>query len=185
MRVKPPRLGEILAGAFGALLLVSLFLPWYGKEAGYCIQVAGASCPPETVPDTAWEAFAVLDLAVLGLALAALGLLVSQTTQRTPAIPVAWGALTVPLGLVVTVWVLVRTLSPPGEGLDPLFAFMGLVASAGVTVGALLSIRDEGFGVRPKPGIGATMRGVAPGGADAEPLSVPQVAAHRGGDPDR
>jgi hypothetical protein len=168
MRLKPPRVGEIVAGAGGALLLISLFLPWFratGTGRG-------------TADEVAFEAFAVLDLLLVALALAGLGLLLAEMVTPTPAIPVAWAALTGLLGLVGTLWVLVTVLSPPAAGLEPLFALLGLVAAAGVTVGAFLSMRDEGFGVRPKPGLGATLSRTADS-TGPEPLAVPHTPRDR------
>ncbi|MGI8585632.1 MAG: hypothetical protein ACR2KY_04430 [Thermoleophilaceae bacterium] len=171
MRLTPPRLGEILAGAAGAVLLVSLFLPWFRATAV-------AACPPGSgcpgggnVDEIAFEAFAVLDLLLAALALAGIGLVIAQVAAHAPAIPVAWASLTVLLGIVTTIWVLVSVISPPGQTFEPLFALIGLAASAGVTIGALLSMRDEGFGVRPKPGIEATLSRTADRGP--EPLPVP------------
>jgi len=171
MRLTPPRLGEILAGAAGAVLLASLFLPGFRATAV-------AACPPGSgcpgggnVDEIAFEAFVVLDVLLVALALAGVGLLIAQMTAHVPAIPVAWSSLTVLLGIVTTLWVLVSVLNPPGQSLEPLFALIGLAASAGVTIGALLSMRDEGFGVRPKPGIEATLSRTERSGP--EPLPVP------------
>ena len=178
MRPNPPRLGEILAGAAGAVLLISLFLPCFrATTLGAC--PPGSDCPGGgDVDEIAFEAFAILDLLLVALALAGIGLLIAQMVAHAPAIPVAWGALTVLLGLVTTLWVLVSVLSPPGQSFEPLFALLGLAASAGVTIGALLSIRDEGFGVRPKPGIEATRSRTAERGL--EPLPVPDGPSAQG-----
>ena len=178
MRLKPPRVGEIVAGAAGAVLLVSLFLPWFRAEAsGAC--PPGSGCPGGgSVDEIAFEAFVVLDLLLVALALAGLGLLVAEMVTPTPAIPVAWAALTGLLGLVTTVWVLVTVLAPPGTGFEPLFALLGLAASAGVTIGAFLSMRDEGFGLRPKAGLGATLSRTADSNAP-EPLPAPEGPRER------
>jgi hypothetical protein len=160
MRLKPPRLGEIVAGAAGAVLLVTLFLPWFRATSG------------RNVDEIAFEAFAMLDLLLVTLALAGIGLLIAQMAAHAPAIPVGWATLTVLLGIPVTIWVLVSVLSPPGQSFEPLFALLGLAATAGVTIGALLSMRDEGFGVRPKPGIEATLSRTSER-SGPEPLPVP------------
>ena len=181
--LKPPRLGEILAGASGAVLLFSLFLPWYREESEICPPARGGNCPDPQSAGSAWAAFSVLDVFLLVTALAAIGLLVLELTQRTPAITVAWAAVTVPVGLVATVWVLVRTANPPDPEVEPLFALLGLLAAAGVTAGCVLSIRDEGFGLRPKPGIDATRRRGS-GDDGPEPIRVgsPAGEAPRGGE---
>lgn len=181
---KPPRLGEILTGVSGVVLLLSLFLPWYREKSGTCPASRAGDCPDPQSAGSAWAAFSALDVFLLVLALAAIGLLVTEMTQRTPAIAVAWAAVTTPIGLAGTLWVLVRTLSPPEAEVEPLFALLGLVAAAGITIGCVLSMRDEGFGLRPKPGIGATRRR-APGGGEPEPIRIPSAAgdAPRGPEP--
>lgn len=172
VRFKPPRLGEIVAGASGALLLGSLFLPWYREKSDSCPGPGGSGCPDPAAAGTAWQAFSVLDLFLLVAALAGIGLLVAQMTQRTPAIPVAWAALTTPVGTAAAVWTLVRTLDPPSAQVEPLFALLGLAAAAGIAIGCCLSMRDEGFGLRPRAGIDATLRG-ALGERGPEPIPAP------------
>ena len=127
MNVKPPRLGELIAGVAGLVLLVSLFFGWYGALS-------------------AWEAFAVADVVLIVAAVAGLALLVIESTQRTPAVAVAWAALTFIVTLVALAMVAYRVLDAPGaaEGLATRpFAFVGLAATAAVVAGALLSMRDD------------------------------------------
>lgn len=164
MQLKPPRVAEILAGAFGALLLVSLFLPWY---RGGCVQAGGGPCPSES----AFEAFAVLDIFLVVVALAGIGLLALELTQRTAALPVAWSALAAPLAMAATVLVLWRTLAPPASAPpDPVFALLGLVACAGVGAAFLLSMRNEGV-ERRRTGSSAAASG------QPEAITVPSSGA--------
>lgn len=133
----PPRVGEVLAGAFGGLLLISLFLPWY-RQTVLCEQ---APCPQLQV--TAFEAFAVLDVFLVLVALGGLGLLALEITQRTPAVPVAWAAVATPLALVAALLVLWRVLAPPDSADDPIFALLGLAACVGLTAGCFFSMRND------------------------------------------
>jgi hypothetical protein len=127
------RPSDWLAGIGGAVLLVSLFLPWY--------DVHGA---PRHL--TGWQAFSVIDIllaiaAVLGIALA-----VSTAVRRTPAVPVALGVIGVIAGALATLLVLVRVLDPPGpnELLDVAAgAWIALAAAAGLAAGCWRSIADE------------------------------------------
>ena len=169
MHLKPPRVGEILAGAFGVLLLLSLFLPWYSRTI-YCAQGFVGPCPPDGV--TGFDALSVLDVYLVLVALSGIGLLVVEVTQRTPAIPVAWSAIAAPLGLIGTALVLWRTLSPPSRlgDAEPLFALLGLVASAGLTAGCVLSMRNEAPGPSSAPGAGGP-----------EPIPAPRPAPDAGG----
>lgn len=141
-RLNPPRVAEILAGAFGVVLLVSLFLPWF-RTSTDCVQ---APCPSETM--SAFAAFAVVDLVLLLVALGGVTLLVVELTQRTPALATASASIAAPLSFVAFALVLWRTISPPNDGAEPLFAFLGLVATGGLTVAFLLSMRNEGLGAR-------------------------------------
>lgn len=161
MRFKPPRVGEILAGAFGLLLLLSLFLPWYRASTG---------CPREPCPameTTAFEAFAAVDIYLLIVALAGVGLLLAETTQRAPAMPVAWAALAAPLALVAFCLALWRTLDPPGGADEALFALLGLLAAGGLTVACFVSMRAEGVDQR------RAREAYAATGAPPDPLPVP------------
>lgn len=164
--LNPPRVGEVLAGAFGGLLLISLFLPWYRRTV-LCEQ---APCPqPEA---TAFEAFAVLDVFLVLVALAGLGLLALEVTQRTPAVPTAWSAVATPLALIASVLVVVRLLAPPGTADDPVFALLGLAACIGLTAGCFLSMRND----RPR----AHSSEAVP--RQPSPISIPAEQAAEAGD---
>ena len=156
MDLRRPRLGEWIAGASGALLLASLFMPWYGTDADGC-PAPPSPCPPSEL--TAWEAFAVLDVVLALTAAMALVLLAVSLVQRAPAVAIELDSLTALVGTVVALWVLVRLVAAPesADGLDARFALLGLLAAIGLAAGAWLSMRDEGFGLRPAPGIDATL----------------------------
>jgi len=131
------RTGEVVAGVAGVLLLVSTFLNWYtvaGRDDGL----------------TAWAAFGVVDLLVALVALLGIALAVSQVVGRGPALPVALGVITTTLALAGTLLVLYRILNQPGPndliGVEP-GAYVGLLATLGVFLGAWLSLSDE----RPRP----------------------------------
>lgn len=178
MKLNPPRVGEILAGAFGALLVASLFLPWYRtpEPAVAGCEADRAACPRETV--TAFEALAIVDVVLLLVGLGGVVLLLLEMTQRTTAVPVAWSALLAPLAVVALALALWRTLAPPeGAGDEPLFAFLALIASGGLAAGVSLSLRSESYGWRARPG------GSASGGARLpEALRVPRGAGDGSGE---
>ncbi len=155
-----------MAGVAGLLLLVSLFLPWYdGPEGGV----------------TAWQAFSALDVLLLLAALMAIAALVMAVSQRVPAIPIATSALTALVGTIATVWVLLRVLFTPGPdgALDRELVWLGALAATALTVGAWLSMRDEGFGLSPEGDISATLGGRDPS-ADVPVLQVPPPAGASG-----
>ena len=131
------RNGELVCGAAGVVLLASMFLDWYA--------VTGRD---DTL--SAWGAFSVVDLMLALVALLGIALAVSQVAGRGPALPVALGVITTTLALAGTLLVLYRILNQPGPN-DLISveagAYVGLLASLGVFLGAWLSLSDE----RPRP----------------------------------
>jgi hypothetical protein len=141
------RFGEGLAGLSGAVLLVSLFLPWDG--------VSGA----RTVD--AWQAFAAIDVLLAVVAAMAIALAVLTSLHPTAAVPTATASLLSLLGLVATGLLVYRAISPPDFGVSlhavvkrptGYLAFhttreaglwIGLAGCAGATLGAAYAMRDE------------------------------------------
>lgn len=120
-------MGEWIAGACGLLLLIALFLPWYGEPSS-----------------TAWEAFTVLDLILALLALAALSVPIVTATHRVPAVPLALESLTALFGVLAVILVLIRVLNLPGDaGGREIGLWLGLLATLGITAGGLIAMRDE------------------------------------------
>jgi amino acid transporter len=127
MDLRRLRVGEWIVGACGVLLLVALFLAWYGE--------------PST---TAWEAFTVLDVILALLALAAIAVPVVTATHRVPALPLATESLTALFGIVGVLLVLIRVLNLPGEAdAREIGLWLGLLATLGIAAGALIGMRDE------------------------------------------
>lgn len=137
------RYGEWIAGISGVALLVVMFLDWYSLAGG-----AGVN---------AWEAFTVDDVFLAVAGLMGIALLLASATQRSPAVPQATGALTVPLAFVAAILVVVRALALPG-GADAreLGLYLGIAATLGVLVGAWRSIGDESFPAGATPRVEVT-----------------------------
>jgi carbon starvation protein CstA len=121
---------EWIAGACGAGLLVALFLDWYRSGSA---------------SRSGWEAFGALDVMLAVVALMALALAVVTAAHRSQAVPLAIGSLLVLIGAVATVWLAVRAASPPGGAGRDAGLWVGLGACVGVTLAALVSIRDDRF----------------------------------------
>jgi hypothetical protein len=127
MDLRRLRVGEWIVGACGVLLLISLFLDWYGDP-----------------PATAWQAFTVLDLILAVLALAAISVPVVTATHRVPAVPLAIETLTTLVGMLGLILVVVRVLNLPGEADGrEIGLWLGLVATLGIAAGGLIGMRDE------------------------------------------
>jgi hypothetical protein len=139
------RLGELLAGAAGILLLiVMIFFPWYGL-GGLEDAIGGVASVDTSI--NALQAFGLLDILLFLTVVAAIGAAVLAGTQSSVALPVAASVVVTALGVLVTLLVLYRIVNTPGYGglLDPSFgAFLGLLLCAAIALGGFLSMRDEG-----------------------------------------
>jgi hypothetical protein len=148
------RRGELVAGASALLLLVAMFVDWYGIKLTVP-NVGSAELP--TPGANAWEAFTVIDIYLLLTLVVALALVIAQAALRAPAVPVSLSVITTVLGAVAVVLVLWRILDPPGvSGLPAIIAphvsrtlkagaFLGLAATIGIAVGGYRSLRQEGI----------------------------------------
>jgi hypothetical protein len=130
MDLRRLRSGEWIAALSGVVLLVSLFLPWYG--AGPAGDASG------------WEALAAVDIALALVAAFAVSLLLVTASQRVPAVPIALAAIVTLVGLIGVVLVLIRLANVP-DGLEgrELGVWTGLLAAVGIVGGGCLSMRDE------------------------------------------
>jgi hypothetical protein len=127
MDLRRLRVGEWIVGACGVLLLVALFLPWYGGPSA-----------------TGWEAFTVLDVILLLLALAAISVPIVTATHGVPALPLAVESLTALFGLLALLLVLIRVLNLPGEADSrDIGLWLGFLATIGVFAGGVVGMRDE------------------------------------------
>jgi hypothetical protein len=118
------RTWDWLTGLGGAVLLVSLFLPWY-SSAG------------ENV--TAWQSFSVVDLILAVAALAAIALPVVTANQRTAAVPQAWSSAIIWALLAAALLAVIRLLNPPLDG---------VTREAGVWIAAVTSLALIAFDVK-------------------------------------
>jgi len=131
------RHGEWLAGTAGAVLFVSLFLDWYGANA--------------------WDSFAATDIVLAVCALMGVGLAVAAATQRTPAVPQALSAITVPIALAAAVLAVIHTVSlPNGATQRNIGLWLGLAGALGVLVGAWRSMGDQSFPGPARPQVDVT-----------------------------
>ena len=133
-----------MLGVGGVLLVAVTFLDWYGVDGS-------------NGGDTAWEAFAVLDVYLAVVGVWAIVTAVMAAAHNTPPVPLAMASLLTLMALVALVAVTVRAIDPPdfngiavvteGSGDVTRLAglWLGLAAVAFTTAGAFVSIRDERF----------------------------------------
>jgi len=123
------RPAELLAGAAGLLLAVSLFLPWY--------EIGG-------VREDAWNALTVTEIPAALAAIGAFALVVVTITQRSPAVPLGAAVITSVVALVSCAVVAARAgVLPAGASERCYGLWLALAGSVGVLAGAMLSLRDE------------------------------------------
>jgi len=131
--------GEWIAGAGGVGLLAAMFLHWYG------VGPLGA---------TAWQSFDVLDVVLALLALVPLGLVATQATRRSPAIPVAFSVFTMLAGVLAALLILYRIVNQPGPNdvVDvEAGAWLGFGAAVVIAAGGWRSMRVEPIPGAPLP----------------------------------
>jgi hypothetical protein len=120
------RNGEIVAAVSGLALFIFMFFHWFG---------GGVS---------AWDAlqdfsgFLIALAAVSGVALGAL----AAAGQRIN-LPFQRGAGTLVLGKLAVLLILWRILANPGD--IKIGIFLGLIAAAGIAIGAWMALREDGF----------------------------------------
>jgi len=188
------RLGELVAGVCGVLLIIVMFLSWYGiggaLGGGLADDVAKSAGVDVTV--NAWQSFDFIDLLLFVTAIVAIGAAVLTATQRSVALPVAASVIVTGLGVLVTLLVAYRLLNEPGPDkfIDIKFgAYLGFLICAGIALGGFMSMRDEGtsFGqaAQQAKGRGDTTQppaapapppaapGQPPAGGSASPPSAP------------
>lgn len=154
MDLRRVRAGEVITALAGAALLVSLFLPWYS----YRLESGGRVDPESRLLDgelSAWEAFAITDVLLALLAIAALALILVTAAQRVPALPLAMSSLLVLASLVALLLVLARLIWEPSapdvtaagapfvDWTRKLGAYLALASVIGVGAGGLVAMRDE------------------------------------------
>jgi hypothetical protein len=129
MSLRRIRLGELLALAGAACVIVALTRNWYEGPYGTL---------------NAWDTFGASIILLMTAACAALALVVSAATERSTALPVSiavWGVL---LGLVAVIAAVVRLLDTP-EHTTKLCAgpWLALAGAVLILLGAWESLRDE------------------------------------------
>jgi hypothetical protein len=121
------RRAEPIAGLGGLLLIVALFLPWYGPGS-----VSG------------YDALTVIDMLLTFLALLAILVPISSLGSDGPAKPVGVAVLASAFGWIAIVLVLFRIVFVPGEFDELRYgAWLALAGAVIAWVGSWLSLRDE------------------------------------------
>src|SRR5918994_2702488 len=140
----------VIAGVAGVVLVISMFLPWFGPNAAQeqAIQEAqeiterfgGQRLDEPDLTENAWQSFGFVDLVLLvtGVVGALTGALALAAPRGRPAVgPVAT---TLALGILSTLLVLHRVINPIGEAAREYGLFVGFFAALAVAVGGWLAL---------------------------------------------
>lgn len=123
------RRGEIIAAAAGVVLLALVFvLPWFGG-------------PGRRGDLNGWHSLTVLRWLIIVTGLSAVSLGYLQATREAPALPVSMSVIATTLGALTVIALVIRV--PTAAGSPRAGAYLGLLATIALTVGAFLSLRDE------------------------------------------
>jgi hypothetical protein len=98
-------IGDMIAGVGGIVLLISLFLPWYGAS----VSVAGFSASSSA---SGWEVLSFVDILLFLISLAAIAIVAAKATGQLPAeVPAA--LMLLGLGALAVLLVLFRIIDIP------------------------------------------------------------------------
>ena len=127
--------GDIIAGVGGIVLLIALFLPWYGVS----VNIAGFSASES---GSGWEALGFIDILLFLISVAAIALVAARAAGVLPTdIPAP--VILLALGAFAVLLVLYRIIDIPVDGDVPdevdlsrkLGIFIALIGAAAVTYG--------------------------------------------------
>jgi hypothetical protein len=122
------RPGDWAVGLCGAVLIGSLWLPWY-RGAGHDFN--------------AWQSMAVNDVLLFIAGGLGVAVVIANLSQSSEAIPITASVFTALFGILASILALVRLIWPP-HGLDRAAGvWIGTAAALALTVSALRLLRDE------------------------------------------
>jgi hypothetical protein len=127
--------GDMIAGVGGAVLLISLFLPWYGVS----VDLAGFSASES---GTGWEVLGFIDILLFLISVGAIAVVVAKAAGALPA-DVPAPVVLLGLGALAVLLVIYRIIDIPTEGDVPeqvdlsrkVGIFIALIGAAAVAYG--------------------------------------------------
>ena len=193
MRARHPGPGELVAGAGGLLLLVAMFLPWFGLNGRARVPGSGEVITVGRGNIDAWEAFSGIDVLLLLVAALAIGLLVfALLTTPPPELAVAVSGASA-VGALLIVYRLIDVPDLPiGDAGDTAYetgrrlgAFFGLLCTAGIAWGAGRAGATAAAAAAPAPASAAPASAAPALASPVAPRPAPKPARPRPAAPAR
>jgi hypothetical protein len=126
--------GDMIAGVGGIVLLISLFLPWYGVS----IDVANVSVSDS---GTGWETLDFIDIVLFLVSVAAIGVVAARAAGQLP-VEVSGAVVLLGLGGLAVLLVLYRIIDIPADDVPAevdlsrkIGIFIALAGSAAIAYG--------------------------------------------------
>ncbi len=158
----------MVAGIGGVLLLVSLFLSWYGFDLG----AFGTAIQVDTSA-SGWQALDIGDLFLLLVALIAIAPAAFDIAGLEIELPVPMGTISLAGGALGALFVVYRIIDKPGPdvsfggsgGIELKFGiFVALIGAIVIAIGSFIQLGEEEDG-----GVTAAAPGAAPGAVPPPP----------------
>ncbi len=137
--------GNLIAAAGGVLLFIFLFLPWFGIDTGAVPE--GVEAPDDSL--SGWEGQNTFDVYLLITALVAIAAALTAGGAGLALPGMTLNGATALLGGVGTVLILWLLIFDFPDGFDrKVGIFLGLIAVAGIAVGAWMALQEGAGGTR-------------------------------------
>jgi hypothetical protein len=133
-------------GGSALLFLISMFLPWWGKDFGSEFGIDAG-----TYSNSGWDYFLTGWLPLLlVIVMVAQIVLAKLTTTQLPEIPLKWGQVHLICGIAVAALVVLRLIIPSNDlpggfeaDLDLMYGmFVAVIAAIGIGVGGFLKSKE-------------------------------------------
>jgi hypothetical protein len=183
--------GEKVAGISAVVLLIDLWLPWYGASVKGGV---GQFQISRSENANAWEAFGGRDLLLLLISLVVIGYVLARLFDALPAIPVDGGLVILVLGALGVLATFIGILHIPTNGAESISSslvkvdfsrkiglFIGFLATCGITYGGWAAYNEARRGFGPAaagpggslggPGAVTPPAGAGPGAGAAQPAT--------------
>ena len=188
MEPSRPGTGELMAGAGGLLLLLVMFLPWFGIDASFVLPNSDETITVAQRSLNAWQSFAAIDLLLAGTAVLALALVAAPARVR-PSLSL----IVVAAAALSALAIVLRLIDPPdlpvAAAEDTVFevgrrlgAFFALLCTAAIALGAnraaaAAPAAAPGRAAAPSPEPEAAVQSPVPRSAPAAPRAASAPAA--------